>query len=108
MFKTLRTAWKIADLRKKILYTLLMLLVFRLGSFVPVPGVNVDYISGVVSDNGLLGLLNTLSGCLLYTSKMGKMKRQGRTEGRRPETKKAYVTLTEKSKPIEFFESMAQ
>lgn len=39
-----------------------MLLVFRLGSFVPVPGVNVDYISGVVSDNGLLGLLNTLSG----------------------------------------------
>ncbi len=62
MFKTLRTAWKIADLRKKILYTLLMLLVFRLGSFVPVPGVNVDYISGVVSDNGLLGLLNTLSG----------------------------------------------
>lgn len=62
MFKTLRTAWKIADLRKKILYTLLMLLVFRLGSFVPVPGVNVDYITTVVEGNGLLGLLNTLSG----------------------------------------------
>lgn len=39
--------------------------------------------------------------------KAGKMKRQGRTEGRRPETKKAYVTLTEDSKKIEFFESMA-
>ncbi len=40
--------------------------------------------------------------------KEGKLKRQGRTEGRRPETKKAYVTLKEDSKPIEFFESMAQ
>jgi large subunit ribosomal protein L23 len=39
---------------------------------------------------------------------MGKMKRQGRTQGRRPEVKKAYVTLTEASKTIEFFEGMAQ
>lgn len=38
---------------------------------------------------------------------LGKMKRQGRTEGRTPEVKKAYVTLTEESKPIEFFEGMA-
>ena len=39
---------------------------------------------------------------------MGKMKRQGRTQGRTPEVKKAYVQLTEESKPIEFFEGMAQ
>ena len=39
---------------------------------------------------------------------IGKMKRQGRTQGRRPEVKKAYVTLTEASKTIEFFEGMAQ
>jgi len=38
----------------------------------------------------------------------GKLKRQGRTEGRRPDTKKAYVQLTEDSKAIEFFENMAQ
>ena len=38
----------------------------------------------------------------------GKMKRQGRTQGRRPERKKAYVKLTEGSKTIEFFERMAQ
>lgn len=38
----------------------------------------------------------------------GKMKRQGRTQGRTPETKKAYVTLKKDSKPIEFFEGMAQ
>lgn len=36
----------------------------------------------------------------------GKMKRQGRTQGRRPERKKAYVKLTEGSKTIEFFEGM--
>ncbi len=39
---------------------------------------------------------------------IGKMKRQGRTEGRTPETKKAYVTLKKDSKPIKFFEGMAQ
>ena len=39
---------------------------------------------------------------------IGKMKRQGRTQGRTPEVKKAYVTLTEDSKTIEFFEGMAQ
>lgn len=38
----------------------------------------------------------------------GKLKRQGRTQGRRPERKKAYVTLTKDSKAIEFFEGMAQ
>ena len=38
---------------------------------------------------------------------LGKMKRQGRTQGRTPETKKAYVTLKKDSKPIKFFEGMA-
>ena len=38
----------------------------------------------------------------------GKIKRQGRTQGRRPERKKAYVTLTKDYKPSEFFEGMAQ
>jgi len=37
---------------------------------------------------------------------MGKIKRQGRTQGRTAEVKKAYVTLTKDSKPIEFFEGM--
>ena len=39
---------------------------------------------------------------------MGKIKRQGRTAGRTPEIKKAYVTLKKDSKPIKFFEGMAQ
>ena len=37
----------------------------------------------------------------------GKMKRQGRTQGMTPETKKAYVILKKDSKPIKFFEGMA-
>ena len=39
---------------------------------------------------------------------IGKMKRQGRTQGRTPETKKAYVTLKKDSKGIEFFDSIVQ
>ena len=39
---------------------------------------------------------------------LGKIKRQGRTSGRTPEIKKAYVTLKKDSKTIEFFEGMAQ
>ena len=39
---------------------------------------------------------------------LGKIRRQGRTQGRTPEIKKAYVTLKKDSKPIEFFEGMAQ
>ena len=42
------------------------------------------------------------------TRKLGKMKRQGRTQGRQPAVKKAYVTLKKDSKGIEFFESMIQ
>ena len=39
---------------------------------------------------------------------LGKIKKQGKTSGRTPEIKKAYVTLKEDSKPIEFFEGMAE
>ena len=39
---------------------------------------------------------------------LGKIKRQGRTAGRTPEIKKAYVTLKKDSKPIKFFEGLAQ
>ena len=41
-------------------------------------------------------------------SRLGKMKRQGNHEGRRPSTKKAYVKLKESSKGIEFFDSLVQ
>lgn len=62
MFKTLANAWKLPDIRKKILFTLLMLFVYRIGAFVPVPGTNVDYVAQQVADKQILGFLNLMSG----------------------------------------------
>ena len=65
MFETIKNAWKIPDLRKKILYTLGMLVIFRLGSHVPVPFMNADAIKAMISsggENSLLGFLDTFSG----------------------------------------------
>ena len=39
MLETFRNAWKVEDLRKKIIYTLIMLLLYRVGSIIPIPGV---------------------------------------------------------------------
>ncbi len=64
MLQTLRNAWKIPDLRKKFLYTLLMLLIFRLGSYIPVPGLTPDAVSAMMGgfSEGIQGLLNNFSG----------------------------------------------
>jgi len=63
MLDTLRNAWKIKDLRKKILFTIAMLVVYRLGSFVPNPGVDTSIFSGILDSTGSLGgFLNILSG----------------------------------------------
>ncbi|MFS0557919.1 preprotein translocase subunit SecY [Brevibacillus sp. 179-C9.3 HS] len=60
MLASLTNIFKISDLRRKILFTLMMLVVFRIGSFVPVPNVNVELFQQ--NANQLLGLLNTFSG----------------------------------------------
>ena len=66
MFKTIRNAWSIPDLRKKILFTLLIVVIFRIGSVIPVPFLNMDSLANVmqaVDESGsLLSYLNTLSG----------------------------------------------
>ncbi|WP_130807955.1 preprotein translocase subunit SecY [Senegalia massiliensis] len=64
MLSTLRNAWKIPDLRKKILFTLLMLAVFRLGSNIPVPFMNKEVIEELFqgSGGGVLELFNLMSG----------------------------------------------
>lgn len=63
MIRTIAQAWKIADIRKKIIFTLLMLLVFRLGSNIPVPGIDRDILKEVFSGNtGLFGLFDLFSG----------------------------------------------
>ena len=64
MFKTLRNAWNIPDLRKRMLYTLVMIVIFRLGTFIPVPGLDASVLKGLVegSENSLFGLLDAFSG----------------------------------------------
>lgn len=62
MFRTMKNAWGVPEVRKKILYTLLMLAVFRLGSFIPIPGVDAAYISEMVGKYDMLGFLNVMTG----------------------------------------------
>ena len=65
MFTTLRNAWKIPELRKKILFTLVVLLIYRLGNCVPVPYVNVVALNNYFTTqlaNTVLGLYNAMSG----------------------------------------------
>lgn len=62
MLEIMRNAWKIYDLRKKILFTVLMLIVYRIGSFIPVPGLDPARFKELVSGGGLFGFLNIISG----------------------------------------------
>ena len=71
MFKTIRNAWTIPDLRRKLLFTLLIIIVFRIGSVIPVPFIDTAALqeamapaNSVTSDasNNMIAYLNTLSG----------------------------------------------
>ena len=62
MRETLKNAWKIAELRKKILYTLGMLLIYRLLCYVPTPGVNTSMIASALERYSLLGFINSMTG----------------------------------------------
>ena len=64
MFKTLKNAIKTPDVRKKILYTLLLIVIFRLGCFMTVPGVNLVVLDEVMTEvsGGLSGLIDLISG----------------------------------------------
>lgn len=63
MFQTLRNAWKITDLRQKILYTLFIVMIFRIGSAISVPFVDLAVMSSAVSSTGgVMDYLSMLSG----------------------------------------------
>ena len=64
MFKTLRNAWKVEEIRKKILFTLFIVLIYRLGNAVPVPYINVATLKEYFNtlSNTVLGLYNVMSG----------------------------------------------
>ncbi|MBE6859903.1 MAG: preprotein translocase subunit SecY [Ruminococcus sp.] len=66
MFETLRNAWKLQDLRKKILYTLLMIIIFRFGSSITVPFLDTSLVGTWMEDNAVNGnfleYLDTMTG----------------------------------------------
>ena len=70
MLQTLRNAWKVEEIRKKILFTLLILLLYRLGNSIPVPYVNVAALGQYFSymQNTVLGMLDVMSGGAFSTA----------------------------------------
>jgi preprotein translocase subunit SecY len=62
MLSALRNAWKIPDLRRRITFTLLMFLVFRIGSHIPVPGIDPRVLQDVFAQGNLHGFLDLFSG----------------------------------------------
>ena len=62
MFETFRNAWKIDDLRKRLLFTLLILVLFRLGSAIPVPNITADALDSIFEAGSMLNYLNMMSG----------------------------------------------
>lgn len=61
MFQTISNFMRVRDIRNKIIFTLLMLIIFRLGTFIPVPNVNADVLKAT-DEFSLVGFLNTFGG----------------------------------------------
>ena len=65
MIETLRNAWKIPELRKKLMFTALILLLYRVGNVIPVPFINAELLTGYFNNvlgETILGLYNAMSG----------------------------------------------
>src|SRR5215212_9215746 len=65
MFSWLTNAWRVPELRRRVLFTALILAIYRLGSWIPAPGVNSEAIEGYfngAAGGTVLGLLNLFSG----------------------------------------------
>ena len=64
MFKTLSNAWRIKEIRSKMIFTILMIVVYRLGNTIPIPFIDKKVVSQLMSSNagGLVNLLDLLAG----------------------------------------------
>jgi len=62
VLQTLRNAFKVPELRKKVLWTILLVAVFRMGSHIPLPGINSEYLKSLSQSGGLLGFYDMISG----------------------------------------------
>ena len=62
MFETIKNCFKVKEIRKKIFLSLLLLLVFRLGCYIPVPGIEVSQFKTTIDNNEFLGVLSSITG----------------------------------------------
>ncbi len=62
LIKTIKQIWAVEELRNRIGYTLLLILVYRIGSFIVLPGVNTDALDSSASQGGILSLINMFAG----------------------------------------------
>lgn len=62
MFETIKNCFKVKEIRKKIWITLALLLIFRLGCYIPVPGINVEQFSTEIAGNSFLDVLSSITG----------------------------------------------
>lgn len=62
MFETIKNCFKVKEIRKKIWITLLLLLVFRIGCYIPVPGINPSQFSEVIGNNDFLNIMSSITG----------------------------------------------
>ena len=62
MFQSLLNAWRLPDLRKKLLFTALIIAIYRLGCYIPVPGVDVAAINEMFNTGGVFDFYNLFAG----------------------------------------------
>ncbi|MGB9860305.1 MAG: preprotein translocase subunit SecY [Moorellaceae bacterium] len=62
MLGTLQKAWRLEDLRQRIIFTLLMFVVFRLGAHIPVPGINAEILKKLLGTGTIFGFFDVISG----------------------------------------------
>ena len=62
MLEKMKSAWRIPELRKKITYTILMLLLYRLLSVVPVPGMDLSQVADAINQFSILDFMNMMTG----------------------------------------------
>ena len=97
MIQTIRNAWAVPELRKKILFTIMALLIFRLGSAVPVPYIDRMALESYMEmqSGTILGLMNALSGSAFSMATVFALSIQPYK-----------MCIRDSSKSIEFFEGM--
>ena len=62
MLSTLRNSWKVQDLRKKIIWTVFLIAIFRMGSYIPVPGIDTDSLKALTQSGSLVSFYDLISG----------------------------------------------